>query len=69
MTPSPEQIRLAALNHCRLPARTHGAKIRDAVRHANQSSIKKPAKQLACDGLGIRDENITTPDPYPHPNL
>lgn len=37
MTPTPEQIRQAARNH-RQPARTRGARIRDALEHGGTAA-------------------------------
>ena len=41
MTPTPEQIRQALVNHMQ-PPRTHHAKVRDALLHVKQAE-KKPA--------------------------
>ncbi len=38
MTPSPEQVRQAALNHTRPPL-TRGARIKQALEHARQSRL------------------------------
>jgi hypothetical protein len=44
VNPSPEQIRLAAMNHCHLPGRTRAARIRDAMLHVQQSQKEKAGR-------------------------
>ena len=68
MTPDTARRLLEAWRNHRRPGRTHAARVRDALAHVHQSTIKKPAeKHISQDGLkGIRHENNSTPDPQPH---
>ena len=72
MTPTAEQIRLAAMNHCQLPGRTHAARIRDALAQIKESKKGKPARGRISAGLNVgikneRTQNITLSADKNHP--
>jgi hypothetical protein len=65
MTPTPAQILQAMANHSR-PGRTHDARVRDALLHVRQSTIKKPGFEAGFKDIYSR-ENFSTS--YPHAHL